>query len=280
MARHEIRHRASIVKRFEPIPPVHGNVTRFEQLFLNLLINAAHAVADLDSSRNTIEITIKRGPDDNVIATVRDNGVGISREVLSRVFDPFFTTKPNGVGTGLGLPICQGIVSAAGGDIRIDSAEGEGSVVSVTLRAYTGEAPPPRPATPMPFAAVRQRRGRVLLIDDEPAVAEAMAMALSDQHDVVAVISAAEARALLAAGERFDVVLCDLVMPGETGMTLYEHVRKTQPELAPRFAFMTGGAFLPEADRFLQTVDNLRIDKPFDVKALLLLIHRMLERLA
>jgi PAS domain S-box-containing protein len=105
MARHEIRHRASVVKRFEPIPPVHGNVTRFEQLFLNLLINAAHAVADLDPARNTIEIAIKRGPSDRVIATVRDNGIGISREVLSRVFDPFFTTKPNGVGTGLGLPI-------------------------------------------------------------------------------------------------------------------------------------------------------------------------------
>jgi PAS domain S-box-containing protein len=278
MARHEIRHRASIVKRFEPIPPVHGNVTRFEQLFLNLLINAAHAVAELDPSRNTIEITINRGADDSVIATVRDNGIGISREVLARVFDPFFTTKPNGVGTGLGLPICQGIVAAAGGDIRIDSVEGEGSVVTVTLCVHTGEAPQPRSATPMPFAAVRQRRGRVLLIDDEPAVAEAMAMALSDQHDVVTVMSAAQARELIAAGEHFDVVLCDLVMPGETGMTLYEHVRKTRPELAPRFAFITGGSFLPETDRFLQTVDNLRIDKPFDVKALLLLIHRMLER--
>lgn len=278
MARHEIRHRASVIKRFEPVPAAHGNATRFEQLFLNLFINAAHAVGDRDPQRNTIEVALKRAADGSLVATVRDNGAGIPRDLLGRVFDPFFTTKPNGLGTGLGLPICHGIVSAAGGEIHIDSEEGTGTLVTVTLCAHGPVVPQPRSVTPLPFALERGRRGRVLLIDDEPAVAEAMAMALSEHHEVLAIGSAAEARKLIEAGEAFDVVLCDLVMPGETGMHLFEHVRRTRPELTSRFAFMTGGAFLPEADRFLQSVDNLRIEKPFDGKSLQVLVGRVLER--
>jgi DNA-binding NtrC family response regulator len=108
-------------------------------------------------------------------------------------------------------------------------------------------------------------------------VVDSLAVALGDEHDVVALGSAAEARVLIEAGEHFDVVLCDLVMPGETGMHLFEHVQKTRPLLATRFVFMSGGSFLPEADRFLQRVDNARIDKPFDVAAMRRLVDRMLE---
>jgi DNA-binding NtrC family response regulator len=108
-------------------------------------------------------------------------------------------------------------------------------------------------------------------------VAESLAIALREMHEVMTVGSAAEARARFAAGEAFDVVLCDLVMPGESGMHLFEHVRETYPDLAPRFAFMTGGAFLPEAERFLQSVDNPRIEKPFDVASMRRLVERMLE---
>ena len=88
--------------------------------------------------------------------------------------------------------------------------------------------------------------------------------------------SAAEARARFEAGEHFDVIMCDLVMPGETGMHLFQHVRETRPELARRFAFMTGGAFLPEAERFLGQVDNPRIEKPFDVATMRRLVDRLL----
>ncbi|MFI5307452.1 MAG: PAS domain S-box protein [Polyangiales bacterium] len=276
MARHEIRHRAEIIKRVEPLPPVHGNATRFEQLFLNLLINAAHAVQELDPKRNVIEITLRRGPSETVIATVRDNGVGMTKEVLKRVFDPFFTTKQTGVGTGLGLPICHGIVGAAGGEITVESEPGVGTTVTVVLRARTGEARPVRLPTPAAFPAVR--RGRVLLIDDERAVVESLAAALGKDHEVVTVGSAAAARSLLEGDDRFDVVLCDLVMPGETGMQLFEHVRASKPVLAARFVFMSGGAFLPEADKFLQAVDNPHIDKPFDVIAMRRLVDRMLEK--
>jgi PAS domain S-box-containing protein len=274
MARHEIRHRATIAKDFVKIPPVYGNTTRLEQLFLNLLINAAHAVSELSPERNRIDISLRLGSEQTAVATVRDNGTGMAPEVLRQVFDPFFTTKPTGVGTGLGLSICQGIVRALGGEIQITSSPGAGTAAIVTLPLHGGE-PSPRTPTPLP-PRPPVRRGRVLVIDDERAVAQSLAIALRDEHDVITLGSAAEARARFEAGERFDVVLCDLVMPGETGMHLYQHVRQTQPDLARRFAFMTGGAFLPETERFLRQVENPRIEKPFDVAAIRRLVDRLL----
>lgn len=277
MARHEIRHRATIVQNFEAVPAVHGNATRFEQLFLNLLINAAHAISERAVGENVIELGLREGPRDNVIATVRDNGIGMSQDVLRRIFDPFFTTKPAGVGTGLGLPICHTIVHAVGGHIDIQSTEGQGTVVTVTLQTHRGEHPRPRIPTPQAVTASGPL-ARVLLIDDERAVVGSLAAALGDSYDVVAVSSAAQAREAIASQPRFDAIICDLVMPGETGMQLFEHVRQTQPELAKRFAFMTGGAFLPETERFLQQIENPYIDKPFDVKAIRRLVAKLLTR--
>ena len=95
---------------------------------------------------------------------------------------------------------------------------------------------------------------------------------------MVSVGSAREARDLFAAGEHFDVTLCDLLMPEESGMQLFEHVLRERPELAPRFIFMTGGAFLPEAERFLQKISNPRIEKPFEVAAVRRLVDQLLER--
>jgi DNA-binding NtrC family response regulator len=153
---------------------------------------------------------------------------------------------------------------------------GVGTTVTVVLPALAEEAPV-RSLSPQPFAVERSVRGRVLLIDDERAVAEALAMALSDNHEVLALFSAAQARAVLDADQAFDVVLCDLVMPQETGMQLFDYVRGSYPELSRRFVFMTGGAFLPEADRFLQQVENVRIDKPFDITAVRALVRGMIK---
>jgi CheY-like chemotaxis protein len=272
---HEIRQRAQIVKHFEHVPEIHANATRLEQLFLNLLINAAHAVDGLDPQRNRIEISVRRAGDSHAVIAVRDNGVGMPPEVLRRVFDPFFTTKPTGVGTGLGLPICLGIVRALDGEIHLTSEVGVGTTATISLPLHT--LPPPQPNNP-PSPRQSKHKGRILVIDDERAVAESLAAALREEHDVVSVGSAREARGLLAVGQHFDVALCDLLMPEESGMLLYEHVQRERPELAARFIFMSGGAFLPEAERFLSRISNPRIDKPFEVAAVRRLVDQMLER--
>jgi signal transduction histidine kinase len=141
IAAHELRQAAPVVRRFEAVPPVLGNATRFEQLFLNLIMNAVHAITDLPQERRVIEISLARDTTESVIATIRDRGIGMHAETLARALEPFFTTKPIGVGTGLGLPICLGIVRAAGGRMEIESMPGEGTTVTVALPGFRGSRP-------------------------------------------------------------------------------------------------------------------------------------------
>ncbi|MBU8894595.1 sensor protein [Corallococcus sp. H22C18031201] len=132
MARGELRHRARIVRDYEDVPPVEGSEGRFGQVFLNLLINAAQAIAPGAPERNEVRIRL-RAVESRVIVEVADTGAGMSPEVSARIFDPFFTTKPVGEGTGLGLSICHGIVTGFGGTISVTSEPGRGSTFRVSL---------------------------------------------------------------------------------------------------------------------------------------------------
>ncbi|HYQ79970.1 MAG TPA: response regulator [Anaeromyxobacteraceae bacterium] len=120
------------------------------------------------------------------------------------------------------------------------------------------------------------RRGRILVIDDEPRMGKALQRLLAPSHDVVAVQSAREALALASGGEAFDVVLCDLMMPGMNGMELHAELARVQPGLAARMVFMTGGAYTPAAQRFMETVPNRRLEKPFKPEVLEALLADML----
>ncbi|MFL5344033.1 MAG: two-component system sensor histidine kinase NtrB [Hyalangium sp.] len=145
IARSQLRHRAQLVKVYGDLPSIVANETRLGQLFLNLIINAAQAIPEgADPKSNEVRLTTWRQGEAEVVVEVRDTGVGISPEHLHRLFDPFFTTKPAGVGTGLGLPICQGIVTNLGGRIIVESEPGKGSAFRVFLPV--GESPEP-PAT-------------------------------------------------------------------------------------------------------------------------------------
>jgi PAS domain S-box-containing protein len=269
MARHAIRPHARIERKIESVPPVHGNATRFEQLFLNLLLNAAHALGSGDPEWDLIEVTVRRGPDGTVAAEVRDTGEGMAAEVLERAFEPFFTTKPMGVGTGLGLPICRGIVQAVGGEITLESVPGRGTTARVLFREHPADAPAAQVSLREVGSEPPPRtRGRVLIVDDEPAVALSLSHELGRRHEVQLARSAAEADTLLTSGLHFDAVLCDLVMPDETGMALYDRIRGARPDVADRFVFMTGGAFLPDAASFLARAGRPYVEKPFDLVVL------------
>jgi two-component system, NtrC family, sensor kinase len=135
MARSEIRHRARLVKAYGSVPPVYANDSRLGQLFLNLLVNAAQAIPHGNANLNEIRVTTTLDDEGQVLVEIRDTGVGIPPENLTRLFDPFFTTKPVGVGTGLGLSICHGIVTAQGGRISVESQPNQGSTFRVQLPA-------------------------------------------------------------------------------------------------------------------------------------------------
>jgi CheY-like chemotaxis protein len=206
---------------------------------------------------------------------VHDNGAGIPADVRGRIFEPFFTTKAIGVGTGLGLSICHGIVTSLGGTLSVDSHPGRGSVFRVELPAApstVGVAATIRAGSVPPLPALAAL-GRILVVDDEPVVCSSLVRLLAREGTVVAVTSAREALAHIQSGERFDVVLCDLMMPGMDAPALYGEVHKLAPAQAERMVFMTGGAFTLRGRDFLDSVPNARVDKPFDVGALRALVR-------
>ena len=277
LAQNEIRHRARLEVEMGEVPLVSASEHRLGQVFLNLLINAAQAIPEGSAAVNVVRAVTSAAPDGRAVVEIHDTGSGIAPDVLPRIFDPFFTTKPVGVGTGLGLAICHGIVSGLGGEIRVDSAPGRGSVFRVLLPPARPSANPPAPTDDA--ASTPARRGRILVVDDEALIGRAVSRILSPQHDVVTHTSARAALDELAAGGRgFDLVLCDLMMPDMTGMELHARFREIAPILADRTVFLTGGAFTGSAREFLARVPNARIEKPFEPEALRTLVARMLAR--
>jgi signal transduction histidine kinase len=274
MVWNEIRHRARLVKDFHPTPSVRANDARLGQIVLNLLLNAAQAIPEGNATNN--EIRIVTGTEGGqVVLEIRDTGEGIPKEILGRVFEPFFTTKPMGVGTGLGLSITHGIVSSLGGSITVESKPGEGTTFRVLLPVAPDEAPsqvipsPPRPKV----------RPRVLAIDDDEAILTTLARVLRQDCDIVTVPSARDAFGRIQA-EAFDVILCDLMMPQMTGMELHAVLRTAAPAEADKMIFLTGGTFTPQAQTFLDTVPNLRLEKPFDVKQLRAIVRERARRVS
>jgi len=271
LASSEISHRARLTTEREPVPHVLASEARLGQVFVNLLINAAHAIPEAAVDRNEICVATRTDEAGRAVIEVRDTGAGIAPELLARLFDPFFTTKPVGEGTGLGLSICHGIVSALGGALTVQSELGRGSTFRVTLPAapMPAEREPARvPAAPPMVAVAPPRRGRILVIDDDPRIGEAVRESLAPEHDVVTVTNALAALRLLEKREQFDLILCDLMMPAMTGMELHDELSRLDSSQAARMSFLTGGAFTPRARAFLAEVPNPRLEKPFDPQGL------------
>jgi CheY-like chemotaxis protein len=264
MAWNEIRHRARLIKDYAEVPSVDGNEARLGQVFLNLIVNAAQAIPEGNAEQNVIRVSTEiDAASGRVAVEIRDTGAGIPAENLTRIFDAFFTTKPIGVGTGLGLSICHKIVTGIGGEIQVTSQVGKGTAFRVLLPPTSDEAAlSPQVATVAPSS----RRGRVLIVDDEPMVARALGRVLEHEHEVTLAATAGDACQRVIAGERYDVILCDLMMPQMTGMELHAHLLRHVPDQAAQMVFLTGGAFTPGARLFLDAIPNQRIEKPFDTQ--------------
>jgi signal transduction histidine kinase len=274
MASNEIRHRASIVRHYSRVPPVHGNEARLGQVFLNLIVNAAQAIPEGRAAENRIGLSIRMGENDRIVVEVSDTGSGMSPQVASRIFDPFFTTKSAGVGTGLGLAICQRIVMRHGGDISVESQPGHGTTFRLSLRRAQTALPS---AEATPAAERATRKGRILVVDDEPMLCSAVERILSVEHDVTVVQSAKRALEILKDDASFDVILSDLMMPQMTGIELHAALLAIAPELAAKMVFMTGGAFSPSASAFLERASNATIDKPFKPAALRRIVQTLVK---
>jgi C4-dicarboxylate-specific signal transduction histidine kinase len=272
LALNEIRHRARLEQRIGDLPLVAAGAHELGHVFLNLLLNAAQAIPEGRAQENVITIEAGRAADGSASIRIRDTGVGIPPQVLERIFEPFYTTKPLGVGMGLGLAIAHRIVTAAGGHIEVETQVGQGTTFHVTLPA-AGEPAREEATSPSPVPSGAGRL-RVLVVDDDALVVRSVARTLADRYEIVTASSAVEALAHVERGERFDALLCDLMMPQMTGMELHARLEERAPALARRMLFITGGAFTDAAARFLAE-GRACVEKPFEPEALRAAVERV-----
>jgi CheY-like chemotaxis protein len=195
-------------------------------------------VFTLQTRNATLEATPERAAGDYVCVAVRDSGPGMSPAVMAHAFEPFYTTKGPGKGTGLGLAQVYGFAKQSGGDVNIESAAGEGTVVFFHLLRSTAEALAEAAALPGDTAAprpVRQAAGQtVLVVDDNLDLANFTASMLEGQgYAIRCAANAADALALFDAGEHVDAVFSDVMMPGAmNGIELASALRQRNPQIA------------------------------------------------
>ncbi len=237
------------------LPPVMADMDQLAQVFANLIVNAEHELAGQGAAGRLRFTTGLEG--DEVRIDVEDNGPGIPEAIRARIFEPFFTTKRVGEGTGIGLAFCHRIIGAHGGEIEAGAAPGGGARFTIRLRPAETEAA----AEVEEEAPGLVSSGRVLVVDDEPDVAELVADILSgDGYEVVTALSAADALACLPGD--FDIVLSDLNMPGAGGEALLGAITERWPEMAARVGFMTGDTMSDGTQRFLEAAARPCLTKP------------------
>jgi two-component system cell cycle sensor histidine kinase/response regulator CckA len=257
------------------VPPVMASESQLSQVIVNLVVNAADAILpDATADRREVRISTRLTVDGWIEIAVRDTGTGIPVEVRDKIFDPFFTTKPVGVGTGLGLAICHGIVRTHGGTLSFDTEVGVGTTMKVRLPPSAIGIPAPAPG--------RERSatnsGHILVVDDEPAIGSAV-IRLLKRGKTEFESNARRALERVVAGERFDLVICDVRMPEMNGPELLTALRGRAPDQARAFVFMTG-ALDERSEIDLGRLGVPVLQKPFNRDSLHDFVSAQLHRLS
>jgi two-component system, cell cycle sensor histidine kinase and response regulator CckA len=250
------------------VPKVFADSHQIKQVILNLVINAEQAMLAA-SGRGSLTIRTwhdaERG---SVVFEVQDDGPGISEERQAKIFDPFYTTKEVGKGTGLGLSVAYAIVQEHGGRIWVSSTRGAGASFFVAL-PVGGQPLQPRQPSAEALSLDAFQGLRVLVIEDEPALASAVAEALTDAGFVVERAGDGEEGLTAVAHHAYDLVVCDLKMPRLDGMQFYRAMAAATPTLARRVIFVTGAVAGTDAERFLEETGCRWLAKPFRLGDLL-----------
>jgi len=239
----------------QPVPRVLAREQELGQVLLNLLCNALQA---LPAPPGVIRVSTRVNDAGRVELDVSDNGRGVPAAVRPRVFEAFFTTKPTG--TGLGLFLSDRLMRELGGSVELlASPMGGGATFRLTLEPFAE----PHAASPL----------RLLVVDDNPNLLRSLEFLLGDLAAEFAPSS--EAALLALARERFDAVLCDVMMPGINGLDLYDRACAAEPAYAGRFVFMTGGATREDLQARLDALPGASLQKPFTREELLAALARL-----
>ncbi|HEX9759832.1 MAG TPA: ATP-binding protein [Candidatus Acidoferrales bacterium] len=273
------------------LPPTLADTHQLQQVVLNLIVNAEQAILHSQESvqeargrSNLGHIRIRtRALGARCLALeVADDGPGVPAEIASRVFDPFFTTKPIGVGTGLGLSIVYGIVQEHAGEIYVESPPGQGATFVVELPVATEEAGEretvPAESGETAGEEARAASGRcVLVVEDEPTVAQLIADVLGDAgHRVDTSLDGREGLEM-AARNAYDLIICDLRMPRLDGRAFYQGLVRSGNPAQHRMLFITGDTLAPRALEFLERNHLTYLSKPFLVEELQHVVTQILE---
>jgi PAS domain S-box-containing protein len=250
-----------VTTHIEPdLPCVSGDADQLPQVFTNLVVNAQQALLAVPAPRRLTIVAGRHG--DGVEIVVADNGPGMGADVAKRIFEPFYTTKPAGVGTGVGLSVCQAIVAAHDGTISVDSAPGKGARFTIFLPAATTAADPIAAQADEAIPAVRD--ARVLVVDDEADIAAMIAEILRNDGHRAEVADNAEAALAAVRQGGVDLIVSDIRMPGLDGPGFYRALEDVAEGLADRVLFVTGDTLAPEIDRFISDTGAPVIEKPID----------------
>lgn len=278
------------------LPFVHGDPGQLQQVLINLLGNARHALEEQSPAGAVIQIRTKRLGDRRVLLEVEDSGPGIPQEIRDKVFDPFFTTKPAGVGTGLGLAIVMSVVRDHGGQVRVQSPPLGGALFQIEIPAASErqqeDALRPRlqekaslpEAAQFPGAAISfadsfdaSKGTRVLVVEDEPTVARLIADVLVDEGMQVDVLLDGREALERAGRESYDLVICDMKMPGLDGRRFYRWLARSGNPLRRRFLFVTGDVLAAQTREFLERNRLPHVAKPFRVEELTEKVRAVLQ---
>jgi CheY-like chemotaxis protein len=266
---HQVRQHARLSRAYRTTPLVAANEGQLVQVFTNLLMNAAQAIAAGGGGPDKrIEISTRTDERGNAVIDVHDTGCGIAPADLTRIFEPFYSTKSSHRGVGLGLSISHAIVASLGGELTVESQLGRGSTFRVTLPEAAGTSRQPTAAK----SEAAPKRACVLVIDDDESVGRVVVRVLGQLHDVSAETDPQRALDRVRGGDSFDVIFCDLMMPGLSGIDVHAAILASHPEQAKRIVFLTGGSVTPRATQFLASVANPTVAKPFTVDGLRALV--------
>ena len=268
---------------FSPdLPPIMVDANQLQQVFLNLINNARHAMLEQAQPRQLVLRTDRQTEHLRVECT--DTGPGIAPEHIDHIFDPFFTTKDEGMGTGLGLSVSYGIVKAHGGHIAVDTRLGEGTTFVVELPfdeiPVVSHTMPPDDGETRTVASGKLPIQKFLVIEDESSINDLITSILTDEGYQVDAAHSAEQGLRKLLEEEHSLVVCDMRMPVMDGQQLYREAKQAKPHLAPRFIFVTGDVMSESTRTFLEETGNLYLTKPFTYEAFLDTVGRAWQRVS
>jgi signal transduction histidine kinase/PAS domain-containing protein/ActR/RegA family two-component response regulator len=265
------------------LPLVMADAHQLQQVFLNLITNALQAMRGMGKGRLWLETAVVHSdthttPTDDALPVVRiiirDDGPGIPADLQRRIFDPFFTTKIVGEGTGLGLSVCHGIISEHQGSVWVESQMGQGAAFFIELPISQSDIRAAYVSDDDEAHLAGAPRASVLVIDDEESILEALPRVLQQYH-VQGVTNTAAALEELALHE-YDLIICDVHMPGGSGLKFHRQLSAQFPHLARRIIFMTGDTVSTHTRDYMTHAGVMMLSKPFDIETLFGAVRKVL----